>query len=382
MASSIYHFEEALQTAQQSLGGNGYLSNDSFRDYFNTGRILPRHLDAVLKPRALSEQIKLGVREITHMDVLRACMLADTAIPAEDRIEAQLARHPDRHTIAALAESSATGGRTATGSSERGGTLGVGQTELLASWCDRTLGTQIDDQLNREMVKWCEAFLDEGHATWKMPHRDKGFYTAWKFLGQREWSPCGIKNNRKQLACLPAQAEDSLIESIGVLGIRPDSWQDYFSAHLAALSGWTGFIKWRADQGEYEWQSAYPIDLVQYLAVRLWYERELVHQACRDGLAIDGNLAAINRRDRKTPRSIDANIHHGQSDPRGHRRRRLAAGPSGTSIGVRADSTDGNTRRDSAHSFWTGWTTFRSRHMAPYGSRHSKRATKINCWRS
>ena len=54
------------------------------------------------------------------------------------------------------------------------------------------------------------------------------------------------------------------------------------------------FIKWRADQGEYEWQSAYPIDLVQYLAARLWYERELVHQACRDGLAIDGNLAAIN----------------------------------------------------------------------------------------
>src|SRR4249920_858309 len=72
-------FEEALQAVQQSLGGNGYLSNESFRDYFNTGRILPRHLDAVLKPRALSEQIKLGAREITHMDVLRACMLADTA---------------------------------------------------------------------------------------------------------------------------------------------------------------------------------------------------------------------------------------------------------------------------------------------------------------
>jgi hypothetical protein len=286
-------FEEALQAAQLSLGGNGYLANESFRDYFNTGRILPRHLDAVLKPRALSEQIKLGVREITHMDVLRACMLADSAIPAEDRIEAQLARHPDRHTIAALAERlSAAAERPPV--QANAAPLGVGQTELLSSWCDRTLGTQIGDRLNREMVKWCEAFLDEGHATWKMSYRDKGFYTAWKFLGQREWSPCGIENNRKKLARLPAQPEDSLIESLGVLGIRPDSWQECFSAHLAALPGWAGFIKWRADQGEYDWQSAYPIDLVQYLAVRLWYERELVHQACRDGLAIDGNLAAIN----------------------------------------------------------------------------------------
>ena len=65
------------------------------------------------------------------------------------------------------------------------------------------------------------------------------------------------------------------------------------SSHLAALPGWAGFIKWRADQSEYEWQSAFPIDLVQYLAVRLWYERELVHQACREELAIDGNWAAI-----------------------------------------------------------------------------------------
>ena len=33
--------------------------------------------------------------------------------------------------------------------------------------------------------------------------------------------------------------------------------------------------------------------MVQYLAVRLWYERELVHQSCRQALAIDGNVKAI-----------------------------------------------------------------------------------------
>ena len=104
MAWNICLLKKPCRQAQQSLGGNGYLSNDSFRDYFRCGRILPRHLDAALKPRALSEQVKLGVREITHLDVLRACMLGDTSAPADDRLDAQLARHPDRHTIAALAD--------------------------------------------------------------------------------------------------------------------------------------------------------------------------------------------------------------------------------------------------------------------------------------
>ena len=150
----------------------------------------------------------------------------------------------------------------------------------MANSCDRSLGTQIAEQINREMIKWCEAFLDEGHATWAMPHREQGFYSAWKLLARREWSPCGIENNREKITRLPTQPEDALLESLTTLGIDPEAWQDYLSLHLAALSGWAGFIKWRADQTDYEWQRAYPIDLVQYLAVRLWYERELVQSAC------------------------------------------------------------------------------------------------------
>jgi len=97
-------FATAVEKARESLGGAGYLTNVGFRDYFRAGRILLRHLDAALKPRALPEQIKLGVREITHVEVLRACMLRDLSIPADDRFEVQLARHPDRHVIAVLAK--------------------------------------------------------------------------------------------------------------------------------------------------------------------------------------------------------------------------------------------------------------------------------------
>lgn len=286
-------FDEGVRRAQRLLGGNGYLPSETFRDYFRAGRILPRHLDAALHSRAKTKQIRLGAREITHLDVLRGCMLGEVSPPGGDTLDALLVRHPDRDTITMLVNQLSPPGNGSKLSEPQEGRQGVGGIVTLAAWCDRNLDTQISDQINREMVKWCEAFLDEGHATWPMPGRKNGFYAAWKSLAQREWSPCGIKNSGEKLARLPAQPEDALLESLGALGIYPETWPEYFSLQLAALPGWAGFIKWRADQNEYEWQTAYPIDLVQYLAVRLWYERELVQSASGKALGIDGNADAI-----------------------------------------------------------------------------------------
>jgi len=286
-------FEDALRQAQRSLGGTGYLSKEMFCSYFRSGRILPQDLDAALKPLAQEQHVELGTQTFSHLEVLRALVLEEISVPSDDALDALLARHRDRSAILVLADHlSATLHPLLVRKAEEG-RQNLGTSLMLATWCDRTLGTGIAEQINREMVKWCEAFLDEGHATWPMPGREKGFYAAWKFLAQQEWSPCGIKISRKKLAGLPAQAEEALLDSLAALGIRSGAWQEYFSMHLAALAGWASFIKWRADQTEYEWQLAYPIDLVQYLAVRLWYERELVQKACREIIGIDGNAAAI-----------------------------------------------------------------------------------------
>ena len=78
-----------------------------------------------------------------------------------------------------------------------------------------------------------------------------------------------------------------------------------------ASAGWAGFIKWRADQSEYEWQTAYPIDSVQYLAVRLWYERELVLTSLPQKLRHRWQLKSISAHLRHRPGRI----------PPSHRRR-------------------------------------------------------------
>ncbi|MFI5304779.1 MAG: DUF2309 domain-containing protein [Nitrospiria bacterium] len=309
-------FEDAVKRGNQILKGKGYLSNDLYRDYVRSGRIRLDQIDGVLKTLVEDKHVSLGDRSISQLEVLRAHLLNGLTAPSQAILDAQISRRADRDLIKTLANHLV----LATGSkpifknpriSVPGERISLGLESTLAEWCDFELGSQIMNQINSELIKWCEAFLDEGHATWSMPDREKGFYGAWKFLAKQEWSPCGIAENRSKIAKLPESPEDALLEHLADLGIPPQIWQDYLTLHLAALPGWVGFIKWRTDQTDYEWQQAYPIDLVQYLAVRVWYERELVKKVFREEFNVDGNFGVISaeiqkRGIPKDPPSLDS----------------------------------------------------------------------------
>lgn len=284
-----FPFDEAVRRGQQYLGGKGYLPGAQFRQYYRAGRIQPRHLEAALAAQVSDATADCGGRALTRLQVARAQLLHDLSVPTDDHLAEFWQNHPERAEISTLAERL---GAEGSGPSEKREPA-TGPTELLSSWCDRTFGTQLTEMIDRELIKWCSAFLDEGHSTWAMPRRDEGFYSAWRYLAQREWSPCGIDHNREKINSLSNRPEDALLESLVALGVAPAVWQDYLSQHLAALSGWAGFIKWRADQTEYDWQRAYPIDLVQYLAVRLWYERELVQMTWEANLGVTGSIDTL-----------------------------------------------------------------------------------------
>ena len=290
-------FEETVRRGKQFMGGNGYLPGEVYRRYVHAGRITIEHLDAALKPLAREAYVNIGLRRVAHDDVLKACLIeglcapivepldAELFDPLDDLIEQVTARiesvllFPDlRDRIRTIVE---------------GDEAALGHWLTLSHWCDDALGTQIVRQINEQLIKWCEAFLDEGHATWTMPGREKGLYSAWKALAAHEWSPCGIEDSGKKIARLPDHPEDALLESLDELGIPAELRQDYLSLQLTALPGWAGFIKWRAEEREYAWQQAYPVGLVKFLAIRLWYARELVRKACREELGIEGRYDTV-----------------------------------------------------------------------------------------
>jgi len=98
------HFEEAVRKGQRLLGGNPYLSNELFREYFHSGRIRKQNLDAVLKLHAGNEQVALGDQAISRLDVLLIAMTRGISAPPADIIDAALESHPDRQVISGLAD--------------------------------------------------------------------------------------------------------------------------------------------------------------------------------------------------------------------------------------------------------------------------------------
>ena len=290
-------FEQTVERGKQFLGGNGYLPGRLYRDYLRSGQILSHHLDDALKPLVHDKHVVIGSHIVTHGVVLRTCLTEGLCAPVIEPLDDQLS-DPSKDLIdwlAARLESVMTfpdlRGRIR--SIVESDKAALGRWLTLSHWCDDTLGTQIVRQINDQLIKWCEAFLDEGHAAWVMPERDKGLYRAWKALAAHEWSLCGIADSRRKIAQLPDYPEDALLDSLDALGIPSELRQDYLSLQLTALPGWAGFIKWRGEERDYPWQQAHPVGLVKFLAIRLWYARELVQKACRDELGIEGRYESI-----------------------------------------------------------------------------------------
>ena len=275
-------FHEAIRIGQQLFGARGYLSPELFRQYLDTGRMTVEHLDEALRPIVEQKEIRLAGRVVSHQEVLRAVLLQ--GCPSRGaKAEAELCRilqepcalgmlldrlrplHGPWSSTITVAEDVAVARRT-----------------TLSAWCDTVLGTRLVEWINERLMHWCAAFLDEGQATWPLPNRELGFYEAWRHLAQHDLTPrvLGIAHWRQTLRALPSRPEDSLLQTLEILRLPKKDWSEYLSLHLAALPGWTGFIKWRAEQHGYTWNQAYPADLVQYLAVRLVYEWEFVKAAC------------------------------------------------------------------------------------------------------
>ncbi|PHQ29896.1 DUF2309 domain-containing protein [Leeuwenhoekiella nanhaiensis] len=117
-------------------------------------------------------------------------------------------------------------------------------------------------ELDRVMVKWLAAFLDEGLAEWTMPFKTEGFYTAWRYLAIYDTEIGRV--SLKDIPKTPGETLENLLQEYS-----PAEQEEIFTRHLAALPGWTGYIKQRAAAAT-DWQQEFPINLEEYLAVRLW----------------------------------------------------------------------------------------------------------------
>ncbi len=161
----------------------------------------------------------------------------------------------------------------------------------------------IADWVNRYMTKWCGAFLDEGISGIPMPGREQGFYLAWKTLAAKELSLVlgGIDGWTAAVLALPDRADDSLLQTLSTLQIAEHHQSHYMSRGLLQLPGWAGLIKWREHHPRHPHQQLYHIDLIEYLAVRLFCESMVIKQVCRRVWGLDSTAQSLHHLHRDHP---------------------------------------------------------------------------------
>ena len=123
--------------------------------------------------------------------------------------------------------------------------------------------------VNRELIKWCAGFFDEGQATIAMPGRQAGFYRCFADLAQFDSILTRTSADRDFLNRLPASASEALAQCLDKLDVPARKREEFLRHSLAALPGWAGYVKWKSNWQSQADKSFLPAILVDYLAVRM-----------------------------------------------------------------------------------------------------------------
>lgn len=124
--------------------------------------------------------------------------------------------------------------------------------------------------INRQTIKWLQAFFDEGQATISMPLRTNGLYTAWKKLAYFD-DQIHHRNPRNQswLYKLSPCPKKAIVECFEKLAIPTEDQLLFSTLMLSTLPGWASHIKYRTHWTEGESVHPHTVSEADYLAIRL-----------------------------------------------------------------------------------------------------------------
>jgi uncharacterized protein len=159
-------------------------------------------------------------------------------------------------------------------------------------------GTDPDFRVNELLIRFCASFLDQGLAHWPLPRRDEGFFRSFRALYRGPVGPPdrwlrGLDRELDRLDREQISPLESILESLELLGVPEEEWENYLSCTLLALRGWGGMIRQIESRGD---RVVHPIpegSLVEFLAIRLVLDRFALAYAAREALGYTGLLSSL-----------------------------------------------------------------------------------------
>ena len=236
-------FKDGLKEAQSIFGGKVYMEPSYYLKLYDDGKIrssiLEENLKTILKEDGLEQ----------HYDLAKRCLLDVNPHWNSLRSTASLTQHEvDKDLLAYLDEKF----------------FYHNKDKWLKKLTKHMTLYEINDILfNREdkemiekgIIEFIARFLDEEQTTIAMADRELGMFETFKL-----YENFNYKGNSEQFV-------KETLEKLKVKDVEA-----YLLTHILKLHGWAGFIKYRSEDPDYYSQQVYPSSLIDYIAIRLYYE--------------------------------------------------------------------------------------------------------------
>lgn len=171
------------------------------------------------------------------------------------------------------------------------GVAGVSQSETVARLTDdpvrprdvllRATGDDADRYVHGFLIRFCGAFLDQGYADWELPDRELGLFRSFISMYRHSKSAPDrwMRNLRSELRALwksQVTPEQSVLDSLELLGVPPDRYEEFIQQTLLALRGWAGMMWQMESAADWTVRPAPKNSLLEFLAVRLILDHQAI----------------------------------------------------------------------------------------------------------
>lgn len=241
------HFKDGLTKAQSIFGGKVYMDSSYYMDKYDEGMIDDAVFESNVK-KVLAEKgfdIPLEFAKKFLMEVSpKWSSLRIKFLSEKEKIDTELYLHLEKNSIFY---------------DKKAWLDKLIKHMTLYEINDAIFGGDDKEDVEKNIIEFISRFLDEDQTTMRMPNRELGMFEAFKLFENFTYEK---------------DAENFVEESLKQLHVQ--DIEAYFLTHLLKLHGWAGFIKYRSEDHDYISQRQHPSTLIEYMAIRLYYELHAV----------------------------------------------------------------------------------------------------------
>jgi len=253
------NFKDALQKAKKIYGGKVYMEPSYYLKLYREGKIAHSILEENLKEVLIDDKLD------EHYDLAMRCLLEVNPEWNRYRSAASSKEHPvDQELLSYLDEEFSY-------HNKKKWLTRLTKHMTLYEINDVLFNRDDKEVIEKSIIEYISRFLDEEQTTVSMENRELGMFETFKLYEDFDY---------------PYDSEAFVEESLDILKIK--NKERYLLTHVLKLHGWAGFIKYRSEDPDYYSQQKYPSSLMDYIAIRLYYERAyLKHRKINDFSILD-----------------------------------------------------------------------------------------------